>query len=78
MIHNIEKELSLADDLGGGFKKIRLNIKAKGKGKSGGGRVIDYETIINADDHNVLFAYIYDKSEYSSIDIQVLKNNLER
>ena len=27
IIENIEKKLALADDLGDGFKKIRINIK---------------------------------------------------
>src|SRR5690606_3552462 len=33
LLDNFGKELALADDLGGGFRKIRLNIKSKRKGK---------------------------------------------
>lgn len=62
--------------MGGGFKKIRISIKSKGKGKSGGGRVITYETIVNIFEQIVLFAVIYDKSEYSNVDLDVLKKNL--
>ena len=73
---NIEKELNLADDLGEGFKKIRLNIKSKGKGKSGGARVIIYELIINVDNTDLYFGSIYDKSQFNTIDISILKKNL--
>lgn len=74
---NIEKELTLATNLGDGFKKIRLNITSKGKGKSGGGRIITYETIINVSNKNVVLASIYDKSKNSTIDIAILKKILD-
>ncbi len=47
VLDNIDKALDLADDLGNGFKKIRLKIKSKGKGSSGGGRIITHEIAIN-------------------------------
>ena len=46
-------------DLGGGLRKIRMRIASKGKGKSGGARVIE-ETEIN-------LLYIYDKAERESV-----------
>ena len=67
----------LATNLGDGFKKIRLNITSKGKGKSGGARIITYETIINVTNKNVVLASIYDKSKNSSIDIVILKRILD-
>lgn len=73
---NIDKELKLADDLGSGFKKIRVNIKSKGKGSSGGARIISYDILISTNNTDVFFALIYDKSEYSTIDLEVLKKNL--
>ncbi len=76
ILDNIEKELNLADDLGNGFKKIRINIKSKGKGSSGGGRVITYETIIAIENKLVLFVSIYNKGDYDSIDLSILKKNL--
>jgi mRNA-degrading endonuclease RelE of RelBE toxin-antitoxin system len=47
-----------------GFYKIRLAIKSKGKGKSGGARVITYVKIIA---ETVYLVSIYDKSEQSNI-----------
>jgi mRNA-degrading endonuclease RelE of RelBE toxin-antitoxin system len=73
IIDEIEKELVLATDLGEGFKKIRVNIKSKGKGSSGGGRLITQETIITVDDTKVLFASIYNKGDHESINIAILK-----
>ena len=53
-----------------GCYKIRLAISSKGKGKSGGARVITY--IINADS-NVFLLDIYDKSERDNISDKELK-----
>lgn len=77
ILDNIEKELLLADDLGNGFKKIRINIKSKCKGSSGGGRIITYETIVSVNNKLVVFASIYNKGEYDSIDISLLKRMLD-
>ena len=76
IVDEIEKELTLAADLGQGFKKIRLSIKSKGRGSSGGGRIITYETIVELAQTNVLFASIYNKTDHDTIDIDVLKKNL--
>lgn len=51
--------------LGSNFFKIRLKITSKGRGKSGGARIITY--VINKN-NQVLLADIYDKSEHSTID----------
>lgn len=50
-------------DLGNGIFKIRLAIRSKGKGKSGGYRVITYLQTEN----EITMIYIYDKSEETSI-----------
>lgn len=61
---------SLADNphqgiaLGNSFYKIRLAIASKGKGKSGGTRVITYVKVTSS---TVFLTSIYDKSEKSTI-----------
>ena len=55
-------------DLGAGLFKIRLASKSKGKGKSGGLRVITYYIEQVGDDEVVYLVTIYDKSEEDSID----------
>ena len=57
-------------NLGNDAYKIRLAIKSKGKGKSGGARVITYliEKVADAPDAIlIVLLSIYDKSEVSSI-----------
>ncbi len=73
ILENIEKELALAIDLGDNFKKIRINIKSKGKESSGGGRIVTYETIVAVDETKVIFASIYSKGEFETIDLAILK-----
>lgn len=56
--------------LGLGCYKLRLAIKSKGKGKSGGARVITYVHVSNK---SVQLLSIYDKSERDSIKVTELK-----
>lgn len=63
-------------NLGLGFKKIRLEIKSKGKGSSGGGRVITYEAIVSVSETIITFVSIYNKGDYDTIDLNILKKNL--
>ncbi|QPH40726.1 type II toxin-antitoxin system RelE/ParE family toxin [Pedobacter endophyticus] len=62
-------------DLGNGIFKIRLAVKSKDKGKSGGYRIITYLQTEN----EVTMIYIYDKSEEATIskkDIQKIIDSL--
>lgn len=56
--------------LGNNFYKIRLAIASKGKGKSGGARIITY---IKLADTVVYLTSIYDKSEKNTITDRELK-----
>lgn len=73
-LRKFEKELSskprLGTSLGGDTYKVRLAITSKGKGKSGGARIITY--LITADQEIYLLT-IYDKSDLSDIDNNTLK-----
>lgn len=60
-------------DLGNGLRKVRMSITSKGKGKSGGARVIAYTTIVNVEAEVITLLTIYDKSEQSSISDKELK-----
>lgn len=56
--------------LGNDTYKIRIAIKSKSKGKSGGGRVITY--LVN--EHNEVYLLtIYDKSEFDNIGDKTLQ-----
>ena len=54
-------------DLGGGLRKVRMNIKSKGRGMSGGARVITCNVIISQRDMVIVLVYIYDKADASSV-----------
>ncbi|MBR0045833.1 MAG: type II toxin-antitoxin system RelE/ParE family toxin [Bacteroidaceae bacterium] len=58
-----------------GIRKIRLNIKSKGKGKSGGARIIIRVQRIN----DVLaFLFVYDKSEMENVRDEYLRDIIKR
>lgn len=65
-------------DLGSGFRKIRLQINSKNKGKSAGARVITLSIVVSSNEMNTSLLYIYDKSERSSISKKELKKLREK
>ncbi len=60
----LENNPTLGISLGNGVYKIRLAIASKGKGKSGGARVMTYVKVI---DTTILVFSIYDKGEKGTI-----------
>lgn len=56
--------------LGHGAYKIRLAIKSKGKGKSGGARVITY---VVAENKEIYLLTMYDKADLDTIDDKTLR-----
>ena len=60
-------------ELASGIRKIRMAIKAKGKGKSGGARVITYNFITQEMDGKIVLLLIYDKEDASTAKVNVLK-----
>jgi mRNA-degrading endonuclease RelE of RelBE toxin-antitoxin system len=78
--NTLTSEPETGTPLGNDAYKIRLSIKSKGKGKSGGGRIITY---VVTDHKEVYLLTIYDKSEFNSIDDKTLRTiiaslNLEK
>jgi hypothetical protein len=61
----------LGVSLGNGFYKVRMAISSKGKGKSGGARVITFVKIIA---HTVYLTSIYDKGEKATLTDMELKS----
>ena len=54
--------------LGDGVRKVRMTISSKGKGKSGGARVLTYSVNKESDDEiKVTLLSIYDKSKISNV-----------
>ena len=51
-------------ELYNGMRKLRLSFASKGRGRSGGGRVIIQLAV---DDTRLTFVYIYDKSDMGNV-----------
>ncbi len=55
-------------NLGGGVRKVRFGVADKGKGKSGGMRIITFTVNrIDEDSIEITLLYIYDKSEMPNV-----------
>lgn len=59
-------------DLGGGVRKIRMAIGSKGKGRSGGARVLTLNVLVSGD-ADVTLLTIYDKSEIANVSDQYIE-----
>ena len=64
LVSTLKENPEQGKNLGNNCYKIRLAIASKGKGKSGGARVITYVQVIQT---KVYILSIYDKSEQSNI-----------
>lgn len=60
-----------------GVRKIRFSIKSKGKGKSGGARVITHNLIISENEGRIALLLLYDKNDSSTVKTEVLKEILK-
>ena len=71
----------MGTDLGNGVRKIRMAVKSKGKGKSGGVRVITFNVIISETDTKITLLTVYDKPEQETIsdkEIRILLRSIEK
>lgn len=60
-------------ELSPGIRKVRLAIVSKGKGKAGGARVITYTICTSVSEGRVYLVDVYDKSDFSTVDVSILK-----
>ncbi len=74
---SILKDPPQGDDLGGGVRKIRMAIADKGKGKSGGARILTLNVMVSDDGLNVTLLTIYDKGEISNVKDEYVKFLIE-
>ena len=56
-----------------GIRKVRMAIASKGKGKSGGARVITLTYYVSEEEGKIHFLIIYDKSDADTIDVKVVQ-----
>ena len=73
-IQNLKQQPEQGSPLGNNCFKIRLSIASKGKGKSGGGRIITFVKVLET---IVYLLTIYDKSEKENINDKDLEELLK-
>lgn len=69
---------NVGEDLGSGFRKLRLKITSKNSGKSGGARVITLNVVIDQNFEKIIFVTIWDKSEIANINIELIKKSFNQ
>lgn len=60
-------------ELSPGIRKVRLTIGSKGRGKSGGARVITFTYLVDEKDGVVILLLLYDKADASNIKMNVVR-----
>ncbi len=68
----------LGDKLSEDIYKIKLAVKSKGKGKSGGLRIISFIYTFDESSNTIFLLSIYNKSEFSTVDTNVIKRIVEQ
>lgn len=63
----------LGDDLGSGIRKVRMAIASKGKGKSGGARILTLNLLLDTESMEITLLTIYDKGEISNVKDDFIK-----
>ena len=76
LVESLLKDPYQGADLGRGLRKVRMAITSKGKGKSGGARVITLTALISVEEADVLLLSIYDKSEKETITNEEIQERL--
>lgn len=64
-------------DLGHGLRKVRMRISSKGKGKSGGARVITFTVVVSQRDAVLNLLCIYDKADRESMSEKEIEHLLK-
>ena len=73
-LNELEKNPMTGNEIFPNCRKARIAIKSKGKGKSGGGRIIFYFEI---DENNIILLFVYDKSEIENVQTAFIEQILQ-
>ena len=74
LIKDLRKNPAMGDDLGNSTRKVRMAIRSKNKGKSGGARIITYYFLTDVANTKIYLLTIYDKSERENISAKEIRN----
>ena len=61
------------DEISKNIRKVRMAIKSKGKGKSGGARIITFNILTQELNGDIILLLIYDKEDASTVNTNVVK-----
>lgn len=75
-LESLKKDPYQGDDLGNGVRKVRMSIASKGKGKSGGARVITLNFLIDEENMEINLLLLYDKRDADNFNPAALKEAL--
>ena len=75
LISQLLADPKMGTPLGNDCYKIRMAISSKGKGKSGGARIITFVQIVET---NIFLLSIYDKADAANISDRELKERLKK
>ena len=70
---NITKDPFQGTEILPGIRKVRMCIDTKGRGKSGGARVITFTYLVSEESGNVILLLLYDKADASNVKSNVVK-----
>jgi mRNA-degrading endonuclease RelE of RelBE toxin-antitoxin system len=73
-LSELEKNPMLGDEIFPHCRKARMAIKSKGKGKSGGGRIVFYYEVI---EDRIVLLFVYDKSEMETVQTSYIEQILQ-
>ena len=77
LVLSLEENPFQGVELSPGIRKLRMAITSKGRGKSGGARVITYTIVAAESEGRVYLMNIYDKADFSTIELSVIKNMIK-
>lgn len=78
LLSELQENPYIGVELGKGIRKVRMAIASKGKGKSGGARVITYCIESNQDEITIDLLTIYDKSEIDNVSDSYIQSLIEK
>lgn len=61
-----------------GIRKVRMAIQSKGKGKSGGARIITFTYYVSEKDGKIVFLLIYDKQDADTVDAALVRKIVQQ
>ena len=76
-LKSLKEDPYQGDDLGNGIRKVRMAIASKGKGKSGGARVITLNILVDEANMAINLLLLYDKKVADNFNPAALKDALK-